>query len=175
MAVTSYERWCSVISLTGDRDTRNTDDGPQGMIRIREASIYALKGLPEAERHCYGVRVLTMRRWPRGVRRTAIDIWVPTAGPSTDLLTALRAGALAWEQFITRYMEEQEQQRSCRVVSYEQGIPHPAEYACRSLDYLAHLAHERGTITVLCWEQDEHCHRFHLVHALEDLERRMHN
>jgi hypothetical protein len=55
---------------------------------FREASVYALKRLSQEERAVYGLRVLTMHKWPRGVRRSDIDVWMPGAGPSIELLTA---------------------------------------------------------------------------------------
>lgn len=136
---------------------------------IREASIYALKRLGDEDLNAYGLRVLTMRRWPQGIRRSDIDLWVPSAGPTPELLLAYRTGKVSWDQFLIRYLQEQEREARCRVVSYEHDTPERHEHACRSLDYLAQLAQERGTITVLCWEQNEHCHRFALVQQLTSL------
>lgn len=128
-----------------------------------------LKRLADAEQKAYGLRVLTMRRWPRGVRRSDIDIWIPSAGPSVELLLALHAGDLLWEQFLARYLEEQERQERCQVISYERGIPQPISYEKRSLDILMQLADERGTMTLLCWEQGTQCHRFALAKRLAAL------
>ncbi len=133
---------------------------------ICEASIYTLKKLSSEDLRSYGVRVLTMRRWPRGIAHKDLDFWLPSAGPSMELLVALHTKVLMWDRFLARYLEEQEQQESCRVVSYEQNLSHSETYTCRSLDYLARLENERGTVTVLCWEQDERCHRFTLAHRL---------
>ncbi len=136
---------------------------------IREASIYTLKKLSSEDLRSYGVRVLTMRRWPRGIAHKDLDFWLPSAGPSMELLVALHTKVLTWDQFLARYLEEQEQQESCRVVSYERDMSHSETYACRSLDYLAHLVQEREIVTLLCWEQDEHCHRFALAQRLARL------
>ena len=37
-----------------------------------------------------GDRILVMRRWPRGVRREAVDSWLRDLAPSTDLLREFR-------------------------------------------------------------------------------------
>jgi len=134
---------------------------------IREACIYALKRLPEEEQRPYGIRVLTMRRWPRGVRRKDIDLWVPSAGPSVELLAALHTGQMTWDLFLARYAQEQERQRRCHVITYEQGGPLPRDYTCSSLDHLSRLECERGIVTVLCWEPNARCHRFLLKSLLE--------
>ncbi|SRR5579884_856113 len=136
---------------------------------FKEASIYTLKKLTEAERKAYGLRVLTMRRWPRGIRKSDIDVWVPSAGPSVDLLLALRTEALPWEEFLARYLEEQERQERCRVISYESEIPRPIVYERRPLDVLLQLAQGQGAITLLCWEQGTQCHRFALAKRLAAL------
>jgi uncharacterized protein YeaO (DUF488 family) len=41
-----------------------------------------------------GYRLLVMRRWPRGVRKEAVDAWEPGLGPSRDLRQALRKGRI---------------------------------------------------------------------------------
>lgn len=38
-----------------------------------------------------GRRVLVMRRWPRGVAKTAVDAWEPDLAPSLQLLHRFRA------------------------------------------------------------------------------------
>ncbi|SRR5579883_73883 len=137
---------------------------------FKEASVYTLKQLTETERHAYGLRVLTMRRWPRGIRKSDIDVWVPSAGPSVALLLALRAEALPWEEFLARYLEEQERQECCQVISYESsGASQRTLHGRRSLDVLMQLAGERGIITLLCWEQGTQCHRFALAKRLAAL------
>ncbi len=137
----------------------------------QEASVYTLRKLSTAEQQPYGLRVLTMRRWPRGIRRLDIDLWIPSAGPSIDLLAALHMGAIGWEMFLLRYCEEQEQQQSCRVVSYdEQGKPVSRDYPHRSLDHLQNLERQRGIVTLLCWESGPLCHRHTLKRLAEALQ-----
>jgi uncharacterized protein YeaO (DUF488 family) len=136
---------------------------------IREASIYALKKLSEEERKPYGLRVLTMRKWPRAVRRSDIDRWMPSAGPSIELLMAFHMRSIVWEEFLALYQVEQQNQRTCHIVTYgECGQPKQDDYPCRSLDHLKLLEQRHGTITVLCWENGPLCHRYSLMELLRN-------
>jgi len=137
---------------------------------IREVSIYALVKLSEEERALYGLRVLTMRRWPRGVRRSDIDVWMPSAGPSVELLLTFHMRSIVWEEFLSLYQAEQKNQRACHIVTYaEGGQPKHADYPYRSLDHLKLLEQRHGTITVLCWENGPLCHRYTLRELLQGL------
>jgi uncharacterized protein YeaO (DUF488 family) len=111
---------------------------------IRHASIY------DQDQH-RGWRVLIMRRWPRGVRRDRIDVWLKDAAPSPPLLESLQSG-LGWAAFEQRYRDE---------ILHER--PHV-------LDELRALEHEHGTLTLLCHERippSEHCHRVVLCDLLK--------
>ena len=135
---------------------------------FREASVYALKKLSAEERKPYGLRVLTMRKWPRGVRRSDIDMWMPSAGPSIERLTAYHMRSIVWEEFLTLYRLDQQSQSTCHVVTYANGQPKQEDYPYRSLDHLKLLEQQHGTITVLCWENGLLCHRYSLVELLQD-------
>ena len=136
---------------------------------FREASVYALKRLSQEERAVYGLRVLTMRKWPRGVRRSDIDVWMPSAGPSIELLTAYHMRSIVWEEFLTLYRAEQQNRHTCRVVTYMDGQPKQEDYPYRSLDRLKLLEQQHGIITVLCWENGLLCHRYTLMELLQGL------
>ncbi len=138
---------------------------------IREASIYVLKKLSEEERKPYGLRVLTMRKWPRDARRSDIDVWMPSAGPSIELLMAYHLRSIVWEEFLALYQVEQHRQRTCRIVTYgEWGQPKQEDYPYRSLDHLKLLEQRHGTVTVLCWENSLLCHRYTLMELLTEEE-----
>lgn len=51
-------------------------------------------------------RVLVMRRWPRGIRKDAVDHWMRELAPSDPLLAAYLADELPWEGFAERYEAE---------------------------------------------------------------------
>ncbi|MCB1298667.1 MAG: DUF488 family protein [Microthrixaceae bacterium] len=55
-----------------------------------------------------GVRVLVDRLWPRGLtkERAAVDIWAKEAAPSTELRKRFHGGGESWEQFVTDYQAE---------------------------------------------------------------------
>lgn len=131
---------------------------------IGEASVYAVKGMTSEAQHSLGLRVLIMRRWPRGIARQTVNVWLPDAGPSVELLDAYNGGLVQWDEFETRYHREQEALSSCRVVRYEgEGIVGDAREQLSPMQMLRELERQHGTVTVMCREQaGEHCHR-HIV------------
>ena len=83
-----------------------------------------------------------MRRWPRGIRKQAVDLWLKELGASVANLRAWKAGAIDWPEMAKRYVE---------------GLAAPS--AAAELRELAGLA-KRGTVTILCSCADESaCHR----------------
>jgi len=147
----------------------SAEERKRGAVMIREASIYALKKLPEEEQRSYGIRVLTMRRWPRGVGQKDIDLWMPSAGPSEELLAAVQACIISWDVFLAQYRQEQQHQFAYVVRSYGDGYTEKLTSTGRSIDYLRRLEQQQGVITVCCWERDVLCHRFTLVQLIEEL------
>src|SRR2546426_6130668 len=49
------------------------------------------------------MRVLIMRLWPRGIRKSRVDIWLKELGPVLPLLRAFRAGEIGWAEYRRRY------------------------------------------------------------------------
>ena len=97
-----------------------------------------------------GLRVGTVRRPPRGVRKDDYaaqdwyDVWYPELAPSADTLALGRRAdnTPAWAGFLKRYRAEM-----------------AAPAASRTLDLLAALSH-RADFSVGCYCADEaHCHR----------------
>lgn len=135
---------------------------------IREASVYALKKVHPDELPSYGLRVLTTRKWLQGVRRSDVDLWLPDAGPSSDLLALWRRQGIAWEQFVECYIAEQRRCQTCVPRSLANTCVASKRYVnCSPVEYLARLASQQ-VVTVLCWEQGEQCHRHSLVRLIED-------
>jgi uncharacterized protein YeaO (DUF488 family) len=92
-----------------------------------------------------GVRLGTVRRPPRGVkksdyaRRDYYDVWMPDLAPSASLIAKAQKD---WEAFAKAYRREMSQQ--------------PAQ---RLLELLARLSHE-ANFSVGCYcENEERCHR----------------
>jgi uncharacterized protein YeaO (DUF488 family) len=89
-----------------------------------------------------GLRVLVMRLWPRGIRRTHVDRWLRDLGADRTDLRAYRAGAFGWPEMRRRYLA---------------GLRRaPARTALQELCALARA----GPVTLLCSCPDEaRCHR----------------
>ncbi len=107
-----------------------------------------------------GLRIGTVRRPPRGVRksdyarRDFFDVWFPLLAPSEALLREAKSSggdARSWRHFVRRFRAEM-------------STPE----AARSLDLLAALSHSTS-FSVGCYCADEsHCHRSILRKLLEE-------
>lgn len=89
-----------------------------------------------------GRRVLIMRLWPRGIRKTRVDVWLKELGPVLPLLRAFRGGEVDWAEYTRRYLA---------------GLARP-----EAQEPLAQVraAAKDGTVTLFCGCADEtHCHR----------------
>ena len=89
-----------------------------------------------------GTRVLIMRLWPRGIKKSRVDLWLKELGPVLPLLRAFRGGELDWAQYTRRYLA---------------GLERPEAQAQLSQ---VRAAAKEGTVTLLCGCPDEaRCHR----------------
>ena len=89
-----------------------------------------------------GTRVLIMRLWPRGIKKSRVDVWLKELAPVLPLLRAFRGGELTWPQYTERYLA---------------GLERP-----EAQEQLAQVraAAKDGTVTLFCGCQDEtRCHR----------------
>jgi uncharacterized protein YeaO (DUF488 family) len=106
-------------------------------------------GSPRSRRE--GLRLGTVRRLPRGVRKTEyakrdyFDLWFPDLAPSEKLFAYARARPLSdtrWTAFVARYRREM-------------AAPGPA----RAIELLARLSRQ-ADFSVGCYCEDEsRCHR----------------
>lgn len=98
-----------------------------------------------------GIRILVMRKWPRGVPKDKIDRWIKKLGPSNELLDHWNKHK-DWPIYKKRFFEEMtapEKQRLIREI--------------------AELSKKRN-VTLLCWEEsDEYCHRRLLKELIEKI------
>jgi uncharacterized protein YeaO (DUF488 family) len=107
-----------------------------------------------------GLRLGTVRRPPRGVRKNELasrdfyDVWLPGVAPSEQLLKqGQQAGdsAAKWKAFSRRYRSEMKRPEASRL-----------------LDLLAALSHT-ASLSVGCYCEDEsRCHRSLLRTLLEE-------
>ena len=97
-----------------------------------------------------GLRIGTVRRPPRGVRKTDYasrdyyDVWLPDLAPSAELVKSAQASsdARTWAAFVRRYRAEMRRPEAARL-----------------LQLLAHLSHQTS-FSVGCYCEDEkRCHR----------------
>jgi uncharacterized protein YeaO (DUF488 family) len=114
-----------------------------GQIRI-EKSIYDPREADD------GKRILVMRLWPRGIRKSHVDLWLKEAGSSRELIRDWKAGKITWARFRQRYstdMRSDEGERSlAQIVGYAR----------------------KGKVTLLCSCRDpEQCHRSILKQLVE--------
>lgn len=115
---------------------------------IKHRSIYEPEGIEE------GFKVLAMRRWPRGKRKSICDLWLPTLGPTDKTLDQYRSRAISWQEFLHRYRAE------------------TSELAKDEIEMAQLAEKEHGTVTLLCWERSNaegqlRCHRVELKDMLE--------
>lgn len=90
-----------------------------------------------------GTRVLVMRLWPRGIKKSHVDCWLKELGAGIPLIKAWKTGTLtSWPEFRRRYLA---------------GLKKPVTQAqLRELKALA----KKGRVTLLCACPDEfRCHR----------------
>lgn len=137
---------------------------------VKTASIYQLKRLALEEITAYGLRVLVMWQWPRGISHKDIDLWIPSAAPLPEVLHAYRAGEMTWSAFAIAYWVCQFLATQCTVHDYRTQTRQAKQecYPQRALDVLRQLEQEYGTVTLLCWERTPQCHRFLLQHMVTD-------
>ena len=98
-----------------------------------------------------GKRILIMRLWPRNYSKEKLCLteWRLNLAPSNKLRQDWYAKSITWDQYVTRYLQEMQNQ----------------EYAIRQLAAIA----KTDTITLLCIENETnpHCHRHLLKHLIE--------
>lgn len=110
-----------------------------------------------------GLRVLVTRFRGRGLPTSQYDVWMPSLGPSEELLKAVQSGAIDWKMFAKRYREELYLDGPIDDRS-ETIKNHGQKSTLRLLKTLG----ARGNVTLMC-HCDEHateCHRFLLEQAI---------
>lgn len=97
-----------------------------------------------------GLRIGTVRRPPRGVRRERLaaddwyDVWLPQLAPSAELVKQALSSTSAreWETFVRRYRKEMSAPDNERLIALLAALSHTTDLA------------------VGCYCEDEsHCHR----------------
>jgi uncharacterized protein YeaO (DUF488 family) len=95
-----------------------------------------------------GFRLLTMRLWPRGIRKDAVSAWEKELGPTRDLLDDYKKERISWQKLEKRYVDQMSEKRELLK-----------EWMQRA---------KKETITLLCSCKDPaFCHRTVLKRLLE--------
>lgn len=107
-----------------------------------------------------GLRILATRFRGRGLPATRYDVWMPSLGPSEQLLKAVLAGTIDWKTFARRYREELYldgpiDDRSATIKNHGQ------KSTLRLLKALGEKQHV--TLMCHCDEDATQCHRFLLM------------
>ena len=107
-----------------------------------------------------GLRILATRFRGRGLPASQYDVWMPSLGPSEELLRAVQAGGIDWKTFSKQYREElfldgPIDDRSETIKNHGQ------KSTLRLLKALSQKQHV--TLMCHCAEDAEQCHRFLLL------------
>ena len=110
-----------------------------------------------------GLRILATRFRGRGLPASQYDVWMPSLGPSEELLKAVQAGDINWKTFAKRYREElfldgPIDARSTTIKNHGQ------KFTLRLLSSLG----KKTNITLMCHCPDDarQCHRFLLLREI---------
>lgn len=110
------------------------------MLKIKTKSVYSPVEVDD------GIRILVMRKWPRGIgyEKNRIDMWMKDVAPSLELLNDWNDGRISWAEYEERFFKEMEGQKEKLLEIRDMAI--------------------KGTVTLLCKERGEPedtilCHR----------------
>ena len=107
-----------------------------------------------------GLRILATRFRGRGLPASQYDVWMPSLGPSEQLLRAMMGGAIDWKTFTKRYHDELYMDGPIDERS-ETIKNHGQKSTLRLLKALS----EKQNVTLMCHcvEDAKECHRFLLA------------
>ena len=111
-----------------------------------------------------GLRILAARFRGRGLPTSAYDVWMPSLGPSEQLLRQVLADKITWTQFLREYRRELVMDGPIDAKS-KTIKNHGQKFTLRLLRELA----QRGNVTVMCHcaEDAVQCHRHELRKLIE--------
>jgi uncharacterized protein YeaO (DUF488 family) len=106
-----------------------------------------------------GLRLGTVRRPPRGVRKERLtvdnwyDVWLPQLAPSADLVKEAQGATTSreWQSFVKKYRAEMADADNARLIAMLAALSHQTDFS------------------VGCYCEDEdHCHRSVLQELLRE-------
>lgn len=99
-----------------------------------------------------GLRVLVMRYWPRGIKKSKVDLWLRDLGTTKELIKTWKSGKVTWPEFKKQYLAELKDEK-------KQDMIHDLAKRARL-----------GKVTLLCSCRDSNtCHRAVLKEQIERL------
>ena len=113
-----------------------------------------------------GLRILATRYRGRGLPADRYDVWMPSLGPSEDLLRRVLADKITWARFVREFRKELV--LSGAIDSRNHSIKnHGQKFTLRLIKRLA----EMGPVTLMCHcdEDTRQCHRFELQKMIETI------
>ena len=117
-----------------------------GEIRV-EKSIYDPASTSD------GVRILVMRMWPRGIKKSKVDKWLKELGTEKDLIKRWKEGRMSLEAFRSSYISDLAKSRDAQA----------------AIELVVGLLMHGDVVTLLCGEKDaSRCHRSFLKQVLEE-------
>lgn len=106
-----------------------------------------------------GLRILAARFRGRGLASNRYDVWMPSLGPSEELLRRVLGGTITWAAFLREFRKEL--MMPAAVDARNRSIKnHGQKFTLRLIKRLA----EQGPVTLMCHcdETAEQCHRYEL-------------
>lgn len=109
-----------------------------------------------------GLRILATRFRGRGISSNLYDVWMPSLGPSEQLLRAVQGGKITWAAFTRDFKKELFLDGS--VDARNKTIKNHGQKS--TLRLIKAMARE-GNVTLMCHcdEDTKQCHR-HILHQL---------
>jgi len=125
---------------------------------LRTKSVYSQPGTSD------GLRILATRFRGRGMSSDLYDVWMPSLGPSEQLLGRILEGRITWAAFAKAFQKELFEDgpvdaRSKTIKNHGQKF---------TLRLIKRLAND-GNVTLMCHcdEAQQHCHRHILKKVIE--------
>lgn len=119
--------------------------------------------LSPIDRRRDGLRILATRFHGRGMSSARYDVWMPSLGPSEQLLRRIQTGRVTWRQFCQEYRRElfMDGPIDARSRSIKN---HGQKFTLRLIQQLG----RRQPVTLMCHcaEEETHCHRHELRKTL---------
>lgn len=91
-----------------------------------------------------GARILVMRMWPRGVKKTSVDTWMKELGTQKELIKKWKSKQVSRKEYRRSYLADLKKDKT----------------AMEQVNEIADRVSKGNPVTLLCTDKDpEECHR----------------